>query len=819
MPAGVTPDFTTETTAFLSFRPNPVGVNQIILVNLWVTPAINPSRYLKDFKVTITKPDGDTEEVVMDSYRADATAWFEWVVDQVGDWKLKFDFQGAYFAAGNYTTAPGAFGGSGNVSFPQSAWYKPSSSPVRTLRVQEAMVASWPLSPLPTDYWTRPVHVENREWWTISGNWPGTGYVGGDAQWDTLYPDTNTRWTARHKFTPWVQGPNSGHIVWKRQGAISGIIGGQAQQLGITSGPGTPNIIYAGRCYQTVTKVGSTLVNGTYQDMPRSVWQCYDLRTGEIYWEQTGVANTPTLIEYASPTTSEVPGAEAAGTWSVSLMYLSTSRLMKFNPWTGAVTANITFVNSPALSSVLFYQQSSKRGNDPMVLSIQDMGAAQGANRYRLINWTTRGTSTNFTSRIHSNTTYARSSLPTLLEFESGYAATVAGITQAGVFMGMNLTGYRLWTGETLWSKNVTEPVYSGVCDIVDHGKLAILSDKGYYVGTNLNDGSQAWISDKMHYPWTASGFGGYSAMSAYGLFYRESYDGIYAFNWTNGKIVWHYEAPAVAPYETPFTGHNDTTVYPFYSFGVGGIIADGKFFTWTYEHTESWPVTRGWGIHAIDCLTGEGVWNLTGCMIPSAVADGYLVAANSYDGYMYVIGKGLSKTTVTTTPAVIAKGSTVMIQGSVLDQSPAQPDTPCVSKDSMKTQMDYLHMQLPIDGVYHKDTMTGVPVSLTAIDSSGNYVDIGTATTSAYYGTFEMAWTPPAEGTYKIIASFAGDESYGSSAASTAASVGPAPTADAPIEIPPPADNTMMFTAIIAAVVIAILIGLVNLLALRKKQ
>jgi len=307
--------------------------------------------------------------------------------------------------------------------------------------------------------------------------------------------------------------------------------------------------------------------------------------------------------------------------------------------------------------------------------------------------------------------------------------------------------------------------------------------------------------------------------MSAYGMFYRESYDGVYAFNWTNGKIVWHYEAPAVSPYETPFTGHNDTTVYPFYSFGVGGIIADGKFFTWTYEHTESWPVTRGWGIHAIDCFTGKGVWNLTGCMTPSAIADGYLIGANSYDGYMYVIGKGQSKTTVAATPAVIAKGSTVLIQGSVLDQSPAQPDTPCVSKESMKTQMDYLHMQLPIDGVWHKDLMTGVPVTLTAIDQNGNPTDIGTATTSAYYGTFEMAWTPPAEGTYKIIASFTGDDSYGISGASTAATVGPAPAETAPIEIPPAADITPLYYTVGAATVAIILaIAVVGMLLLRKR-
>ena len=65
-------------------------------------------------------------------------------------------------------------------------------------------------------------------------------------------------------------------------------------------------------------------------------------------------------------------------------------------------------------------------------------------------------------------------------------------------------------------------------------------------------------------------------------------------------------------------------------------------------------------------------------------------------------------------------------------------------------------------------ETITGVPVTLTAIDQDGNYIDIGTTTTDGYYGTFAHAWTPPEEGTYKIIASFAGDDSYGSSGAAT---------------------------------------------------
>jgi hypothetical protein len=131
---------------------------------------------------------------------------------------------------------------------------------------------------------------------------------------------------------------------------------------------------------------------------------------------------------------------------------------------------------------------------------------------------------------------------------------------------------------------------------------------------------------------------------------------------------------------------------------------------------------------------------------------------------------------------------------------------------------MEYLHMQHPIDGLNHNITMTGVPVTLTAIDDNGNSVDIGTVTTSAYYGTYEKAWIPPTEGTYKIIASFAGDDSYASSGASTAISIAPAPTTtdigkQQQITIP---DYTMTIIGGVIAVIIAV--AIVGVILYRKK-
>ena len=69
LPAGVTPTMSFDSYAQLSFRPNPIGVGQSLIVNLWVTPAVHVSRYFKDYKVTITDPEGKVEEILKDSYR------------------------------------------------------------------------------------------------------------------------------------------------------------------------------------------------------------------------------------------------------------------------------------------------------------------------------------------------------------------------------------------------------------------------------------------------------------------------------------------------------------------------------------------------------------------------------------------------------------------------------------------------------------------------------------------------------------------------------------------------------------------------------
>jgi hypothetical protein len=816
LPAGVTPDLQVEPTVYLSFSPNPIGKDQALLVNLWMQPPTHVSRQLKGFEVTFTKPDG-TKDVIgpIDSYKGDGTAWFTYVPNQIGEWSVKLDWPGGYFPAGNYTVDAGTFVGAQNVSFTQSVYYRPASTGEQKLTVQDNWVMSWPSAALPTDYWTRPISPENREWWPIAGNYPSTGIVGGDSSWPA---DTNT-YMNNYNFVPYVLGPETAHVVWKRQGSVSGLIGGVEDQKSLAAGGGTPSVVYAGRCYQTLTKV----FNGS----PQSMWQCYDLRTGQIYWEQPvplAVTQTtfgptvqppaaaPNIILYEEIWTgTSAPGTAAnIGGLSVSLLFVGNGRWIKFDPFTGAVLSNVSI--SPFTTGTCF--------KNNCFFTVQDLGSnVSAANRYRLVNWTVTGPvgagsagyQVTYALKINSNITWPWSSLPSTTDFEAGIAVTATGTTSSitGVTVGTNITAASISTGQVLWSKLSDGLMYSGSCNAADHGKVALLMEKGVYEAYDLSTGNLAWKSEAMAYPWGGSSFGAYAVQSAYGLLYRESYDGVYAFNWNDGTIAWHYKALTPYAFETPYATGNETG----YSFNAGGIVADGKLYTYNTEHTPSQPITRGWRLHCINATTGEGIWNITGPQTPGGIADGYLAASDSYDGYMYVYGKGQSETTVNAPQTEIVAGHKAIISGTVLDQSQAQQGTPCVSKESMTQWMEYLHMQhtTPSDVI-------GVPVSIDAVDPNGNTVHIGDAT-SDMSGTYSYTWTPTISGDYKISATFMGDGSYGSSWAETHTTVVDAPAASAtPSAISFDAVNNTIMTGL-TVVGIAIIIAIaVAVLLLRKR-
>ncbi len=754
----VTAQDATATVAHLSVRPNPVGVGQTILINIWLTPSLHRSRAYPEMYVTFTDPDGN-EDVVgpMESYGGDGTAWLEYVPDQVGTWKLQFEFLGHTF--------PGEWVPGGFFEPPQvwldEATYLASVSPVTELVVQDDPIPSFQETPIPYDeYWERPISPDNREWYRIAGDWLQVRYNG-----------------SQSCFNPYSEAPDSAHIVWKMRTGPGGIIGGG--DFG-TSGVYDPDmggqIIMNGILYLDAM--------GGFFAAPTTTCTAIDIRTGEILWQKEinrcdvgWPGNTPYLVDLGSTVT-------------------------KYNAWTGEIAAEHT-----GMSGSVDY---------PYVYSRETVGSGPNQTR-RLIKWTLDGTTDNFASRIIYNVSYP-------MELGSSWVFTEGtGVTQTFTATGWS-GGFDTESGTILWSRQIEpwEQRYTGWQSTVGYGKIftslyhpETTGDKlRTHAIYNARTGDLLYKCEQGDYPWGT--FMAYQSAAAYGNFYSMHYDGIHAYDADTGDEIWQYSA-GNSGFETPYN------TWPFFSFSYGTVIADGKLYSSNEEHSPTDPLLRGMKLHCVDAHTGEGIWNISGSMNLMSIADGYLLAFDDYTKVQYCFGIGKSATTVSAPQTAIPLGQSIVLTGTVLDQSPAQPGTPCVSKESMAAWMEYLHMQKPIPA-----EVTGVPVSLDTIDPNGNFIHIGDATTDMS-GTFGFMWTPEVPGKYTVMATFMGDDSYASSFAETHVGVVEAP--EPPPEPVTPATepevqedidravNNLMpiLYGTIVAVVIAIVIGIISLLDHRR--
>jgi len=201
----------------------------------------------------------------------------------------------------------------------------------------------------------------------------------------------------------------------------------------------------------------------------------------------------------------------------------------------------------------------------------------------------------------------------------------------------------------------------------------------------------------------------------------------------------------------------------------------------------------------------------------------------------IYAFGKGPSTTTVTAPSVGVSTETPITITGTVMDVSPGtryltEPDetktkqnevalrfpdgVPCVSDESQSAWMEYVYQQQPCPA-----NTVGVQVTLSVIDSNGNYRPIGTTTTNAM-GSFGLTWTPDIPGEYTVIANFAGSNSYYSSAAQTYFFASEAPQATPqPTQAPTSMAEQYFLPMSIVTVVAAIAaVGAVILLLLRRK-
>jgi hypothetical protein len=288
------------------------------------------------------------------------------------------------------------------------------------------------------------------------------------------------------------------------------------------------------------------------------------------------------------------------------------------------------------------------------------------------------------------------------------------------------------------------------------------------------------------------------------------------AFDAKTGQKLWTYDALNIG----------DESPYGNYPMQIGAVC-DGKIYTVSWEHSYTIPIIRGPNLRCINVTDGTEIWSTLDWGVGLAIADGILIHSNSMDNMIYAHGKGLSATTVSAPQTYPTLGSSVMITGTVTDNTPTgrlnsndQLDftlkgTPAISDKDMSRWMEYLFEQQ----VYPADAK-GVNVKLETIDPNGNHIPIGTVT-SDVNGNYGIPFTPEVPGTYQIIARFEGSASYGSSSATTYMGITNAAPTTAPTAAPQPnlvTTSDLMTYMAIGVIAIIITIVIVGLFIIRKR-
>ena len=771
------PAWNITTYAFISVAPDPIGVGQTATIVFWLnwpppTAAGAGGDRWRNLQILVTKPDGS--KVTLGPFVSDpvGSCYTEYTPDQPGKYTFVYNFPGQVASLYGPTGVVGAASVYVNDTFA-------ASSATTTLTVQSqpiAMPTNWPL---PTGYWTRPVEGQNIFWASLVSNWLGTPQI-----YNKLQPDGI--------------GPASAHIMWSKPLSFGGIAGGE-----YTTDPAMP--YYSGTAYEGKFASPLIIYGRLYYNLPRSDsptgdgYVCVDLRTGQqIYWQNMTMPSFGQIYDYESINQHGIiPNGylwrtvtDPANGGSVWMAYDPMDGNWLFNETNVPSGTQVYGPNGEILVYVLNYAgRWLACWNNT---AAHDLTAATGPT-----DWTSSGYFQWRPIGKNVNASAAYSWNVSIPDLPGSAAPSIFRVVQDDVVVGTSTTlgglagtstpdPYTIWAislkpstrGQLLWLKNYPAPpnnLTRSIAQVDPVSRVIVINEKETlcYYGISLDTGVPLWGPTPRE-----ADFNYYADVGlprnniAYGYMYSVGYGGyVYCYDLKNGSLLWTYEAPAgfAAPYGR----------YPL----AVGSIADGKIYLFTTEHSANSPLLPGTKIRCIDAYTGKEVWSIFsyGAQNSLAVADGYLVFIDLYDMQVYSIGKGPSATTVSAPQTTLARGSPVLITGSVTDQTPFNKGTPAISDSDMAIWMEYLHMQKPIPL-----NATGVNVTLTAVDPNGNWQNIGVAHTDLG-GNFAIAWTPPVEGVYHVTATFAGTSSYGDSYATTSFLVGPAAAQAAPVQTAAP--------------------------------
>jgi hypothetical protein len=238
---------------FLNAVPNPVGVGQETLFFIGVRTAMSNVRdgYV-GLSITIERPDGRVDKI--ENIRTDSTATTGRIyVPSVA---------GLHKCTAHFPEQP--IVNEGRFTPPAGTILEAADSIVLELEVTEEPVIHHPGFPLPTEYWTRPIHGMLREWAPIAAN----------SVWGIGFPD--------NRYLPYNEdAPETAHVLWTKETQMGGIAGGESGDISVETGAA-----YEAK-FTYATVLGGTLYyNPREARYPTETVTAVDLRTGEERWSR-----------------------------------------------------------------------------------------------------------------------------------------------------------------------------------------------------------------------------------------------------------------------------------------------------------------------------------------------------------------------------------------------------------------------------------------------------------------------------------------------------------------------------------------------------
>jgi len=801
---------TIKTYAYIGAVPNPVGVGQETLIHVGITLALQSAEMgWEGLSITITRPDGVTETI--SDIRTDSTGGTGcvYVPPMAGNYTLQ-----AHFPEQNTTTTKQARGVAvGTVALA-------SDSEELTLVVQEEPVAIYPAHALPTEYWTRPIDSQLREWYTISASW--------------LY-------TPRNYYAPYNDdAPETAHILWTTELTTGGLAGGE---LGLVGSGGTSVGMETGDAYEGkfggrvyVWSAGPVIIAGKLYytsgafDRPK-VYHCVDVHTGEELWAKTFLDNQ----SIAFGQLFYFQSFNYMGTFAYLWVTVGTT-WYAFDAFTGNWMFTIENVPSGttrygANGEIYRYTFDLKNGWMAM-WNMTAFGTYSGTGAYAGGSW---GNCVHLkTLNAAANTTAAKIAwqnwtIPTDLpgsvqdifvgDRVIGASITNKEVTSWGLSLEEGSEGTLLfkntWNAPDEWSTGNLTISWAAISQGKGGVFVLFAREQRKYYGFSADTGIFLWETeepeDYLNY------YVGTEQVIAYGRLISTGVSGItYCYNLTTGELLWKYYAND--PY-TEILWANNWWTKPMF-------VTDGKIYIGHMEHSANQPLPRGAPFICLNITTGEEIWRADGLFrqtywgARAIIGDSTIVTMDTYDLRVYAIGKGPTATTVSAPDTSIEFGESVLVKGTVTDISPGTQDTaiklrfpngvPAVADESMSDWMLYVYKQFekPAD-------VKGVEVIIEVLDPNGNSYEVA-RTTSDANGFYSATFTPPVPGKYTVIARFAGSKAYYGSSAETSIIVGEAPAAT--VEATPAPEAPVETYFAISTIAIIVAIAIVGLLLLRKR-